>query len=193
MSNLPGATARTSLEPLSQLPLPRVQLFTSSVAIRLLHALQDQLHSALTAIEEWKAALREGGGLDVRAVTDPTTAAAELRRVRTFAEKQQQQQPSEDVSTLRQREAALQMQLAERNLENIELRRHAHVARQCSDPSIAQVLHAPPSCYSLVSARQNRANHVGLQQHLAMPHQLQGNDQCRILHVFWPLHLVSIV
>lgn len=101
--------------------------------------LQDQLHTAVTALEDWRGAIREGTGGDSKVPTDPAALSVELRRLRAAAEKQQQQGPTEELSTIKQRERALQMQLAERNLENIELRRQAHAAQQCSDPKIAQV------------------------------------------------------
>lgn len=87
-------------------------------------------------MDEWKNIFSSGGNLDGRNVTDPAAAVAELKRLRTASEKMQ---PAEDQGTIRQREAVLQMQLAEKNLENIELRRQAYAAKQCMDPSISQV------------------------------------------------------
>lgn len=43
------------------------------------------------------------------------------------------------AATLRTRDIALQQALAERNIDNIELRRQLAAARQAADPHIAQV------------------------------------------------------
>lgn len=44
------------------------------------------------------------------------------------------------AATLRTRDIALQQALAERNIDNIELRRQLAAARQAADPHIAQVI-----------------------------------------------------
>lgn len=47
------------------------------------------------------------------------------------------------VAALRARDAALQQALAERNIDNVELRRQLAAARQAADPHIAQA--RPPA------------------------------------------------
>ena len=46
-----------------------------------------------------------------------------------------------EILALKQREQRLQMHLAERNLEAVDLRKQLHTARQAADPNIAQVLY----------------------------------------------------
>ena len=95
------------------------------------------MKTALANVDKWKAAFRDAvpGVTDPRIFQDPKSAAQEFKRQRAALDKPQ----NEDVATVRQRESTLQVQLAERNLENIELRRHAHTAQQYADPNIAQV------------------------------------------------------
>lgn len=52
------------------------------------------------------------------------------------------------VAALRARDAALQQALAERNIDNIELRRQLAAARQAADPHIAQA-RLPAACTAL--------------------------------------------
>ena len=65
----------------------------------MLCVLQAQLGGALKNVDAWRNAFQDAssGGLDARAVVDPATAASELKRLRSSAEKQ----PTEDVSTIR--------------------------------------------------------------------------------------------
>lgn len=53
--------------------------------------------------------------------------------------------PVDNAAMSKQREAALQLQLAEKNLENISLRQAAHAAHQQASPHIAQVKIPPIS------------------------------------------------
>ena len=65
---------------------------------------------------------------------DPRSLLSEMKKSRA-GEKQLQQ----ELLTLKQREQRLQMHLAERDLETVDLRKQLHSARQAADPNIAQV------------------------------------------------------
>ena len=52
------------------------------------------------------------------------------------------------VAALRARDAALQQALAERNIDNVELRRQLAAARQAADPHVAQA-RPPAACIHL--------------------------------------------
>ena len=52
------------------------------------------------------------------------------------------------VAALRARDAALQQALAERNIDNVELRRQLAAARQAADPHVAQA-RLPAACIHL--------------------------------------------
>lgn len=87
-------------------------------------------------LEEWTSAFRDASstGLDGKPVLDPRTLLSEMKKSRS-GEKQLQQ----ELLALKQREQRLQMHVAERDLEAVELRRQLHAARQAADPNIAQV------------------------------------------------------
>ena len=99
---------------------------------------QAQLMASLASTEEWRQAVGTAAGWGSAQQLDPTGAAAEVRRLRAAAEKVQGQQAEPGPVNV-QKEAAKQLQLAQRNLENVMLRRQAHNAQRYAFPSTAQV------------------------------------------------------
>jgi hypothetical protein len=96
---------------------------------------QAQLMVSLASTDEWREAVSVAvGGLNGESLT-PASAAAEVKRMRAAAEKVAQEPGAVNVH----KEAAKQLQLAQRNLENVVLRRQAHNAQRYAFPSTAQV------------------------------------------------------
>lgn len=87
-------------------------------------ALQAQLQQANAELDAWRKAVAGDG---------PAAAAAALQKARDDAAAAQAQ-----AQTATQRAGGLELALAEMNLENVQLRRSLHTARQAADPSIVQ-------------------------------------------------------
>ena len=100
-----------------------------------MHHTQGMLQAQL---EEWTSAFRDvpSASLDGKASLNPRSLLGEMKHLRS-SEKGLQG----EILALKQREQRLQMHLAERNLEAVDLRKQLHTARQAADPNIAQVLY----------------------------------------------------
>lgn len=66
-------------------------------------------------------------------------------------EVQRLQAAEKDAAALRTREGKLQTALAEKNLENLELRWRLAAAREATNPSLAQVGRPPPKAFQHLS------------------------------------------
>lgn len=93
---------------------------------------QAQLRRANAELDAWRKALA-GDVPGSVAVASPAAAAAALQKARDDAAAAQAQ-----ANTATQRAGGLEYGLAEKNLENVQLRRSLHTARQAADPSIVQ-------------------------------------------------------
>jgi len=96
--------------------------------------------ASLATTDEWREAISTAAGVGVGQQLDPAGAAAEVRRLRAAAEKASGQPQEVGGPVNVQKEAAKQLQLAQRNLENVVLRRQAHNAQRYAFPSTAQVV-----------------------------------------------------
>lgn len=95
-------------------------------------ALREQLHTATEKLRLWQDAFAEvqGPAQGLGGPSDPRSLAKDLVRLRAFESKAREQ-----LETLERREAALQVAVAERSLENVELRRRlATTSEACHGP-----------------------------------------------------------
>lgn len=74
--------------------------------------------------------------------TDPSSVRQEIERL---------QRVEVELASLRPREAKLQTALAEKNMENLELRWRVAAAREATHPSLAQV--TPPTSHRLAATQ----------------------------------------
>ncbi|GLC53434.1 hypothetical protein PLESTB_000744700 [Pleodorina starrii] len=90
------------------------------------------------ASDRWRNAFKEVASICAlhNANRDPDvhTVLETVRRIKASESSAQ-----EELRQLRRRDAALQMQLADRNLESLELRRELAVAASAADPSVVQL------------------------------------------------------
>ncbi len=93
---------------------------------------QAKLQQANAALDAWQQAFTADS--TGAAAGSPAAAAAALRKARDDAAAAQTQ-----LQTATARANGLEFALAEKNLENVQLRRSLHTARQAADPSIVQV------------------------------------------------------
>jgi hypothetical protein len=96
---------------------------------------QAQLMASLASTDEWCEAVSMAVGGMSGEPLNPASAAAEVKKLRAAAEKMVHEPGAVNVH----KEAAKQLQLAQRNLENVVLRRQAHNAQCYAFPSTAQV------------------------------------------------------
>lgn len=68
-----------------------------------------------------------------------TQALTHMRHTRGRLHAVAHGQPQEELRKLRCKEAALQIQLAEKNLENLELIKDLNAVQQAADPSVVQL------------------------------------------------------
>mmetsp|Transcript_23737 Transcript_23737/g.52082 ORF Transcript_23737/g.52082 Transcript_23737/m.52082 type:complete len:347 (+) Transcript_23737:93-1133(+) len=101
--------------------------------------LQKKLMESLVAADRWRTAFKEIAALcgfpagPGREPDIPSVVEA-VQRIKTA-----EQSLQEEVKLLRKREAGLQIQLAERNLEAVELRRGLQSAWAAADPNVIQL------------------------------------------------------
>jgi WTAP/Mum2p family len=95
-------------------------------------AAQTQLQQANAELDAWRKALA-GDGPSSATASSPAAAAAALQKGREDAAAAQAQ-----AQSATQRAGGLEFALSEKNLENVQLRRSLHAARQAADPSIVQ-------------------------------------------------------
>lgn len=97
--------------------------------------MQAQLMASLASTDAWCEAVSMAvGGMSGESL-NPASAAAEVKKLRAAAEKV----VVEPGAVNMHKGAAKQLQLAQRNLENVVLRRQAHNAQRYAFPSTAQV------------------------------------------------------
>ena len=91
-------------------------------------------------MEEWQSTFR-GIAAEAGLALQPATILSHLRQTQ-----QQRHDPpastsgsAEEVSALKQRESQLQIQLMEKMLENMELRKHLQTAKAAAEPNVVQV------------------------------------------------------
>jgi DNA-binding NarL/FixJ family response regulator len=107
-------------------------------------AAQAQLQQAHAELDAWRKALA-GDTSSSAAAASPAAAAAALQKGRDDAAAAQAQ-----AQLATQRAGGLEFALSEKNLENVQLRRSLHAARQAADPSIVQ---ARCLCLCLISSQ----------------------------------------
>lgn len=96
---------------------------------------QTQLQQAHAELDAWRKALA-GDAASSAAAASPAAAAAALQKGREDTAAAQAQ-----AQSATQRAGGLEFALSEKNLENVQLRRSLHAARQAADPSIVQACH----------------------------------------------------
>ena len=122
---------------------------------------QTQLQQAHAELDAWRKALA-GDAASSAAAASPGAAAAALQKGRDDAAAAQAQ-----AQSATQRAGGLEFALSEKNLENVQLQRSLHAARQAADPSIVQACHA---CANVpLIARHGDASQEERQGHLLYP------------------------
>lgn len=101
--------------------------------------LQAELKQSNAALDRWRSAFKDvaeacGFALPPAREQDLASIVEAVQRVNAS-----ERQLQEEVGQLRKREAALQIQLAERSMDNVELRRELASTWQAADPSIIQL------------------------------------------------------
>lgn len=107
-------------------------------------AIQGKLQATQHSLEEWTNTFR-GVATEAGVALEPSAILLHLRQ----AQPQRHDAlastsgSGDEVSAWKQRESQLQVQLMEKILENMELRKHLQTAKAAAEPNVVQVIVKP--------------------------------------------------